>query len=437
MKVLAIDSSGLTASVAIVDDTHTVAEYTVNYDQTAFRNSGKTGEADGVLGDPAKVQAAKSACGHGGTGGIHPVKGKKTHSQTLLPMIDEMVKMAGFHLADVDAIAVAGGPGSFTGLRIGSSTAKGLGLALDKPLIHVPTVDGLAYQAYGCEDIICPLMDARREQVYTGIYTFSREIGKAGRAKETKPVFQVLEAQTVISVEDLIQRLNHYGQPVVLIGDGVPVYREILSAGLEVPYSFAPAYMNRQRAAVVAELGIRYYQAGKYETAGEHKPEYLRLSQAERERMQKENAAELVVRKMEAGDAAAVAEIEYQSFPDPWSQKGVLETIDNPQAICLAAEKAGRVMGYLLAYTAADEAEIARIAVIREQQKQGIGRKILDILIDICREKKIRKLMLDVRKSNEGAKAFYTKAGFVEDGIRRGFYAKPQEDAVLMSRETT
>ena len=66
MKVLAIDSSGLTASVAIVDDTHTVAEYTVNYDQTAFRNSGKTGEADGVLGDPAKVQAAKSACGHGG-----------------------------------------------------------------------------------------------------------------------------------------------------------------------------------------------------------------------------------------------------------------------------------------------------------------------------------------------------------------------------------
>lgn len=391
MKVLAIDSSGLTASVAIVEDTHTVAEYTINW--------------------------------------------KKTHSQTLLPMIDEMVKMVDFHLEDVDAIAIAGGPGSFTGLRIGSATAKGLGLALNKPLIHVPTVDSLAYQVYGCEDIICPIMDARREQVYTGIYTFSREACKAEGTKEAQPVFQVLESQTAISVAELLRKLNHYNRPVVLLGDGVPVYREMFSAGLKAPYSFAPAYMNRQRSAVVGELGIRYFRAGKYENAGEHRPEYLRLSQAERERMQKEKNAEPAVRRMEAEDAAAVAEIEYQSFPDPWSQKGVLETAANPQSICLTAEKAGRIVGYLLAYRAADEAEIARIAVIPEQQKQGIGRKILEILKEICREEKIQKLMLDVRKSNEGARAFYKKAGFLEDGIRRGFYSKPQEDAVLMSRE--
>lgn len=391
MKVLAIDSSGLTASVAIVEDTHTVAEYTINW--------------------------------------------KKTHSQTLLPMIDEMVKMVDFHLVDVDAIAIAGGPGSFTGLRIGSATAKGLGLALNKPLIHVPTVDSLAYQVYGCGDIICPIMDARREQVYTGIYTFSREAGKEEGTKEVQLVFQVLEPQTVISVEELIRELNHYNRPAVLLGDAVPVYREILSAGLKVPYSFAPAYMNRQRAAVVGELGIRYYQAGKYVSAGEHRPEYLRLSQAERERKQKEKAAESVVRRMEAEDAAAVAEIEYQSFPDPWSQKSVLETVANPQTICLTVEKAGRIVGYLLAYRAGDEAEIARVAVLGEQQNQGIGRKILEILKEICREEKIQKLMLDVRKSNEGARAFYAKAGFIEDGIRREFYSKPQEDAVLMSQE--
>ena len=134
MRVLAIDSSGLTATVAIVDETETIAEYTVNY--------------------------------------------KKTHSQTLLPMIDEMVKMTETDLNTIDAIAVAGGPGSFTGLRIGSATAKGLGLALGKPLIHVPTVDGLAYNVYGCEDLICPIMDARRNQVYTGIYTFSKKAGE-------------------------------------------------------------------------------------------------------------------------------------------------------------------------------------------------------------------------------------------------------------------
>lgn len=95
MRVLAIDSSGLTATVAIVEDDTTIAEFTINY--------------------------------------------KKTHSQTLLPMIDEMVKMVEADLNTIDAIAVAGGPGSFTGLRIGSATAKGLGLALGKPLIHIPT----------------------------------------------------------------------------------------------------------------------------------------------------------------------------------------------------------------------------------------------------------------------------------------------------------
>ena len=289
MKVLAIDSSGLTATVAVVEDTQTIAEYTINY--------------------------------------------KKTHSQTLLPMIDEMAKMVELDLNSIDAIAVAGGPGSFTGLRIGSATAKGLGLALKKPLIHIPTADGLAYQVYGCEDIICPIMDARRNQVYTGIYTFSRKAGTKEGTNEVAPVFQVLRMQMAVSVEELIQRLNIYNRPVVFLGDGVPVYREMLSAGLKVPYSFAPAYMNRQRAAVIGTLGIHYYKLGKYETAMEHQPEYLRLSQAERERAQREKAAKIIVRELKTEDAAAAAELEYQSFPDPWSEKSVLETIENPQTI--------------------------------------------------------------------------------------------------------
>ena len=134
-KVLALDSSGLVASVAIVEgngfESCLLAEYTVNY--------------------------------------------KKTHSQTLLPMLDEIVQMTELELDTIDAIAVAAGPGSFTGLRIGSATAKGLGLALEKPLVAVPTLDGLAYNLCGTEKIICPLMDARRNQVYTGIYRFERE----------------------------------------------------------------------------------------------------------------------------------------------------------------------------------------------------------------------------------------------------------------------
>ena len=85
--------------------------------------------------------------------------------------------------------------------------------------------------------------------------------------------------QMAIPVEDLIRRLNNYARPVVFLGDGVPVYQEALAEGLKVPYSFAPSYMNRQRAAVVGALGIKYFKAGRFETAAEHKPEYLRVSQ--------------------------------------------------------------------------------------------------------------------------------------------------------------
>lgn len=391
MWVLAIDSSGLTATVAVVEETQTVAEYTINY--------------------------------------------KKTHSQTLLPMIDEVVKMTELDLGTIDAIAVAGGPGSFTGLRIGSATAKGLGLALNKPLIHVPTVDGLAYNVFGCEDIICPIMDARRNQVYTGIYTFSKKAGEKEGRNLVEPVFQVIKMQMAVSIEELAERLNRYRRPVVFLGDGVPVYENVLAEKLTVPYSFAPAYMNRQRAAVVGTLAIQYYKSGKFETAEEHRPDYLRVSQAERERAQREKEAEIIVRELKVEDSAAVAEMEQQIFSDPWSEKSVLETVQQKQSVCFAAEKAGHLLGYLLAYHAADEAEIARIAVQKEARRQGAAGKLMQALEHYCEEHKMEKLLLDVRESNEAARSFYTKNGFVEDGIRQGFYVNPSEDAVLMSRQ--
>ena len=389
MRVLAIDSSGLTATVAVVEEEQTIAEYTINY--------------------------------------------KKTHSQTLLPMIDEMVRMTEVDLSAVDAIAVAGGPGSFTGLRIGSATAKGLGFALGKPLVSVPTVDAMAYSVYGCEDIICPIMDARRSQVYTGIYTFVPETAAEG-SHEMRYRFKVVRVQMAVSVEELIRRLNVYGKRVVFLGDGVPVYRDMLAEGLKVPYFFAPSYMNRQRAAAVGALGIRYYQEGRYETAAEHKPEYLRMSQAERERTQREKNAVPEVRGMTMEDGAAVAEMEHQLFPDAWSEKSVLETLEQPDMICLMAEKAGRAAGYLLAYTVAGEVEIARIAVAKELQRQGVARTLLDELETLCKSRGVRKILLDVRAGNAAARALYTKAGFAEDGIRQRFYDDPTEDAVLMSR---
>lgn len=231
MKILALDSSGMTASVAVAEEDRLLAEYTVNY--------------------------------------------KKTHSQTLLPMLDEVAKLIELDLDSIDAIAVAGGPGSFTGLRIGSATAKGLGLALKKPLVHVPTLEGMAYNFYGSDEVICPMMDARRSQVYTGIYQFEEDH------------LQILEDQMAVAVEEVIEKLNQIGKRVILLGDGVLAYKEQIQAQLRIPYRIAPIHLQQQRASSLAVCAMTYVKQGKIETAAEHQPDYLRVSQAERERAQR------------------------------------------------------------------------------------------------------------------------------------------------------
>ncbi|MCI8992097.1 MAG: tRNA (adenosine(37)-N6)-threonylcarbamoyltransferase complex dimerization subunit type 1 TsaB [Eubacterium sp.] len=236
MKILGLDSSGLVASVAIAEDDNLLAEYTVNY--------------------------------------------KKTHSQTLLPMLDTMAKMIELDLDTVDAIAVAGGPGSFTGLRIGSATAKGLGLALGKPLIHIPTLEGLAYNLAGCKSMVCPLMDARRNQVYTGLYEF-----------ENRTMHTVLP-QCAADIGEIIEKINSLGRETVFLGDGVPVFTEYIENHIAVPYYFAPPNNNKQRAASVVSLAFCYAKEGRMQQAKDHKPDYLRLSQAERERMETERKKE-------------------------------------------------------------------------------------------------------------------------------------------------
>lgn len=231
MKILALDSSGMVASVAIVTEDVMLAEYTVNY--------------------------------------------KKTHSQTLLPMLSEIVKLVDINMEEIDAIAVAAGPGSFTGLRIGSATAKGLGLALKKPILSVPTLEGLAFNLYGTKQLICPLMDARRNQVYAGVYEFKGS------------QLQVVREQSAMALVELIKDINEIGREVIFLGDGTAVYREIIEAETKVPYSIAPLHLSRQRAGAVGALGIELYKKERYETAEMHEPVYLRVSQAERERAER------------------------------------------------------------------------------------------------------------------------------------------------------
>lgn len=271
MRLLAIESSSLVASAAILEDDRILAEYTTDH--------------------------------------------RKTHSQTLLPMIDEIVRMTQTELESLDAIAVSCGPGSFTGLRIGAATAKGLAMTLDIPVVAVPTLDAQAYGLCICgvdmkagkaadesagaavgvpeaaagranigetvtgrmrQDwapyIVCPIMDARRNQVYTGLYHTD-----AGVPERLIPC-------AAMDIRELLAELEGRGEQVVFMGDGVPVYSDVIDKECRVPYAYAPPHLARQRAGAVAALGAIYYREGRTTDADTFAPEYLRKSQAERER---------------------------------------------------------------------------------------------------------------------------------------------------------
>ena len=233
MRILAIEASGPVAGCALLEDGTLTAEYSVQY--------------------------------------------KKKHSQSLVPMLSEMSGMVDLDLSSIDFIAVTSGPGSFTGLRIGAATVKGLGLALNKPVLPVPTVDSLACNLYGTDRLICPLMDARRQQVYNGIYRFEGAVLKT-----------VID-QRPIAAADLIRELNEMdpeltGAGVIFLGDGSYVVEPYAKENLKIPYSFAPAHLARQSAGAVGALAMQLFEEGKYVRAEEHAPIYLRKSQAEQER---------------------------------------------------------------------------------------------------------------------------------------------------------
>ena len=231
MKILGLDSSGLVASAALVSDGILTADSTIH--------------------------------------------NKKTHSKTLLPMIAEMLSMAGTEPGELDAVAVSEGPGSFTGLRIGASVAKGLAWTLKIPIIPVSSLMGLAANVETPGQIVCSIMDARRNQVYTAVY----------ETTETLPV-QLAEPD-VIPIEDALARAEQAGEQIVFLGDGVPVFQTQILEKIGNKCRFVTPSRRYQSAASIALLGQYLYEKEAYVQAEQFAPVYLRKSQAEREREEK------------------------------------------------------------------------------------------------------------------------------------------------------
>lgn len=227
MRVLAVDTSSSVAAVAVMNERELLGEYVLNH--------------------------------------------RKTHSQKLVPMIDELLRNLELRPEDIDVYAAANGPGSFTGLRIGVTTIKAMAFALQKPVVSVPVLDALAYGLPMTEALVCPIMDARNNQVYTAIYKFVD-----GAQKK-------LTEYMGVPIQELVQIIKGKNSDVIFNGDGVLVHSEYLKTELGEKCRFSPLCLMQQRASSVAQLALHEASLGRLESCFNMVPFYLRKPQAERE----------------------------------------------------------------------------------------------------------------------------------------------------------
>ncbi len=225
MLMLSVDSSATPASVCLLEDGKILADY--------YLNTGLT------------------------------------HSQTLMAMVESVLKISGKEVSDIDAYAVNNGPGSFTGVRIGVSAIKGMAFAADKPCIAVSTPESMAYLFVGQSAYICACMDARRNQVYNALFHVRCDV-----------VERICDDRA-ISIADLLTELNALDREVILVGDGAHL---VFKATDDSSIRLAPEHLRYQRASAVAFAALEKYNRGEQITSAALMPGYLRLSQAERER---------------------------------------------------------------------------------------------------------------------------------------------------------
>ena len=373
MLILAIDTSSSTATTALIENGSLLVEYT--------QNSGRT------------------------------------HSQRLMPMIDEMFKSCGKKPEDVDLYACAAGPGSFTGLRIGATAIKAMAQVFDKPIAAVPTLDVLAYNLYNYDGLLCPMVDAQRGAVYSALYKW-----------ENNKLIKI-EDYRVIDAKELVDKLVAFNQKVAILGDGVEIAAKYIGTN-NSKISLAPVGSLQPRASSCAVLAEQMQAQGNLESSYSFMPVYIRKSQAEVEYEKKHG---LSIRSMELRDVDAVCEIEKLSFKTPWSKESFIEEMKAKERTrYVVAELGDTVVGYGGMWLIIDEGHITNIAVHPDYRGQKIGKKIVEGMIAVANSEGITSLTLEVSVTNTPAIKLYKNLDFKEAGIRKDYYTDTGEDALIM-----
>jgi tRNA threonylcarbamoyladenosine biosynthesis protein TsaB len=348
----------------------------------------------------------------------------QNHEPRLMPLIEQTLSESRLEPGKISAIAVSIGPGSFAGVRIGLAAAKGLSLALKKPLAGIPTLDGLCFNTvsarFPCTETapgaICSVIDAKRGEVYAALYRYESKESKTGMKKITDYM--------VLPIEEILKQIS---ETTVFVGDILPL-REKIEKELGDRALFAPPEYNLAKASSIAFLGQAKIARGEETGIHELTPLYVRLVEAEEKW---KGQLGIIFGEMLEKDLPQVMAIEKESFPTPWAE----ETFRNREkAHFIAARCGGRILGYAGGWFLYDEFHLGNIAVHKDFRGRGIAKKLLQNVLDIASSMNARSVTLEVRAGNIPAQNLYRKLGFRTAGRRRKYYQDTKEDAIIMSR---
>lgn len=363
------------------------------------------------------------------------------HSEKLLPMCLSALSQLGLEARGLSAIGVSAGPGSFTGLRIGFATAQGLALGSGIGIVQVPTFEVLLRQGGGVPELAI-VQGKAKAQTVTALYIRRGDpVGSAGESfAEAYGYWELLPA-AARGMDDFAAAMREkVSGRVHVTGDAAAQFVESFSGSGKNGESHLELVLVPQEArfpspSVVGLIASRMYLEGKSVRPQEAVPLYYRRSQAEVKALIG-TAIDIRIEQMTQSDLDRVLEIEALSYKTPWSRRAFSsELTENSYAHYYVAKVDGKIVGYVGMWVILDEAHITNIAVDPAYRRKGIGQRMLESMFEKAKGFGATRMTLEVRVSNTGAQTLYKKLGFVDRGLRKGYYTDSNEDAIIMWKD--
>jgi tRNA threonylcarbamoyladenosine biosynthesis protein TsaB len=326
---------------------------------------------------------------------------QRGHAERLAPMVEEVMREAGLRFDEVDRIAVTIGPGTFTGLRIGLAMARGLALALDRPVIGVTTLETIASARQGREHPIVVISDARRDECYFAAFT---------------PDLMPLHAPVVLPLAEIVRLLP--ARPAYALGAAADA---LISASRRDD-------LIRVRNDLPDAARLALLASARPVTDRSPEPLYLRPPDA------KPQAGATVIRRADADEVSLLAGLHAACFDAPWNAAAISALLATPGTSAWLAETRGEAKGFALLRQAADEIEILSLGTHPEARRRGVARRLVEGLAAA----NAGTLFIEVAADNDAARGLYRACGFVSAGKRASYYARPngsRQDAIIMRKE--